>query len=100
PRGPRAGRTAGATGPGPPPAGERGSPRGGTGCATHRPRAPPGRHGARRSPRSAATSSARGLGTDAVVQDQERQPEDPEGMLGPELVVADVDVELLGEAMD
>ncbi len=40
-----------------------------------------------------------GLGVDAVVEDEERQPEDPEGVLGPQLVVLDVDVELLGEAV-
>jgi hypothetical protein len=35
----------------------------------------------------------------AVVEQQEREPEDPEGMLGPQFVVLDVDVELLGEAL-
>ena len=41
-----------------------------------------------------------GLGVDAVVEDEEREPEDPEGVLGAQLVVLDVDVELFGEAMD
>ena len=36
---------------------------------------------------------------DPVVQHQERKPEDPEGVLGPQLAVVDVDVELLGEAV-
>jgi hypothetical protein len=33
------------------------------------------------------------------VQDQEREAENPEGVLGLELVTVDVDVELLGESM-
>ena len=35
-----------------------------------------------------------------VVEDEEGQPEDGEGVLGPQLAVAHVDVELLGEAAD
>ena len=34
------------------------------------------------------------------MEDEERQPEDPEGVLGAQLVVLDVHVELFGEAMD
>src|SRR5829696_8650690 len=34
------------------------------------------------------------------MEDEERQPEDPKGMLGAQLVVLDVYVELFGEAMD
>ncbi len=38
------------------------------------------------------------------MEDQDREPEDPERVLGPQLtavdVVVDVDVELLGEALD
>ena len=41
-----------------------------------------------------------GLGVDAVMEDEERQPEDPEGVLGAQLVVLDVHVELFGEAVD
>ena len=37
---------------------------------------------------------------DAVVEDEQRQPEDPEGVLGAQFVVLDVYVELFGEAMD
>src|SRR6266545_1171007 len=36
----------------------------------------------------------------AVVEHQEGKPEDPERMLGPQFVVLDVDVELLGEAVN
>src|SRR5690348_5235516 len=35
-----------------------------------------------------------------VVEDEERQPEDGEGMLGPQFAVLDVDVEPFGEAVD
>ena len=41
-----------------------------------------------------------GLGVDAVMEDEEGQPEDPEGVLGAQFVVVDVYVELFGEAMD
>jgi hypothetical protein len=34
------------------------------------------------------------------VEDEEREPEDPEGVLGAQFIVLDVDVELFGEAMD
>ena len=43
---------------------------------------------------------ARLFGVDAVVEDEEREPEDPEGVLGAQFVVLDVHVELFGEAMD
>ena len=39
------------------------------------------------------------LAADAVVQDQEREAEHPERVLGAQLAVLDVDVELLGEAV-
>src|SRR6266566_560011 len=52
------------------------------------------------SARAAATSRRRGgLAAYPVVQDEERQPEDGEGVLGPQLAVAGVDVKLLGEAV-
>ena len=37
---------------------------------------------------------------DAVVEDEERQPEDPEGVLGAQFVALDAHVELFGEAVD
>ena len=48
----------------------------------------------------AAGGPAPSAPTDAVVEDQEREAEHAERVLGPELPVVDVDVELLGEAMD
>src|SRR5215472_12041745 len=44
--------------------------------------------------------SAAGFAVYPVVEDEERQPEDGEGMLGPQFAVVDVDVELFGEAAD
>src|SRR5262249_14363032 len=43
---------------------------------------------------------AGGLAADQVVEDEEGQPEDGEGVLGPQLAVVCVDVELFGEALD
>src|SRR5262245_9800218 len=51
-----------------------------------------------RSPRTAAITSV--LLVDAVVEDEERQAEDRERVLGSQLAVLDVDVELLGEPAD
>jgi hypothetical protein len=39
-----------------------------------------------------------GLSVHPVVEHEERDPEDPEGVLGPQFVISHVDVELLREA--
>src|SRR4249919_1203986 len=50
---------------------------------------------------AAVTGGRRGgLAVYPVVQDEERQPEHGEGVLGPQLAVFGVDVKLLGEAVD
>src|SRR6516164_4654645 len=56
-----------------------------------------------RLPRTAGARSgggAGGLAVYPVVEHEERQPEDREGVLGAQFAVLDVDVELFGEAAD
>ena len=48
----------------------------------------------------AVNGTGAGLFVDAVVEDQERQPEHPEGVFGLQLAGDGVDVQLLGEAGD
>ena len=45
------------------------------------------------------TCEDRALPEHPVVQHQEREAEHPEGVLGPQLIAVDVDVQLLGEAV-